>query len=454
MLLGKTFEVFVQASPLSVMLRGTLERFLDAGSVDRLFETTAEVQYTRKLAFSQCVQIMSDVVFQTVPSINAWCQESATLECSRQAVYRKIGGIEPEVSAGLVRLIADKAQSTIATSRKSPKATPPKAILRGYRVRILDGNHLPGTEHRLGVLRDHRAAALPGQALVLYDPQDDLVTDVIPCEDAYAQERSLLPPVLELLQQKDCLLADRNFCTAEFLAKIDGLEAFFVIRQHGSMKCRLLGKRREAGKDGQGRRLVEQTMELTDPKNGRVVTLRRVTIFRKAGSEALHVLTNLPKRISSLRVAEMYRKRWRIEDALQRLQGTLNSEINTLAYPKAALFGFCLGCVAYNAVSVLKAAVAATHGEKKLQTLSMYYLTLEIARITPGMEIVLPDAAWTIFRRMDDATFAATLLDLAQRLKLRKYATHKRGPKKPPTRKISGERSRHVSTARLLNNRI
>ena len=71
------------------------------------------------------------------------------------------------------------------------------AWLPGYRVKILDGNHLAGTEHRLKELRTIGAGALPGKALVVLDPQAMLVTDVFPCEDGHAQERSLLDSVLE-----------------------------------------------------------------------------------------------------------------------------------------------------------------------------------------------------------------------------------------------------------------
>ena len=44
-------------------------------------------------------------------------------------------------------------------------------------VRSLDGNHLGGTAHRLVELRTMRAAALPGQTLVVRDPELGLVTE-------------------------------------------------------------------------------------------------------------------------------------------------------------------------------------------------------------------------------------------------------------------------------------
>jgi hypothetical protein len=94
---------------------------------------------------------------------------------------------------------------------------PPPPLLPGYRVRVLDGNHLAGTEHRLVELRRYRAAALPGHALVFSDPQWDVATEVMPCEDAYTQERALLPEVVAMVAARDCIGADRNFCTTGFL---------------------------------------------------------------------------------------------------------------------------------------------------------------------------------------------------------------------------------------------
>jgi hypothetical protein len=54
----------------------------------------------------------------------------------------------------------------------------------------------------------------------------------------------------------------------------------------------------------------------------------------------------------------------------QALTETLTCEVNTLGYPKAALFGFCLALLAYNAVAVLKAAVRAVHGREQSNSIS------------------------------------------------------------------------------------
>jgi len=47
------------------------------------------------------------------------------------------------------------------------------ANLPGWQVRVLDGNHLPGSEKRLLPLRTLHGAAPPGHSLVAYVPTED-----------------------------------------------------------------------------------------------------------------------------------------------------------------------------------------------------------------------------------------------------------------------------------------
>ena len=82
--------------------------------------------------------------------------------------------------------------------------------------------------------------------------------------------------------------------------------------------------------------------------------------------------------------------------------------------------------------------------------LSMYYLTLEVAQVTRGMEIAIPEEDWRIFRNFSADEFRATLLELASQLEPERYIKHKRGPKKPQPKKTSGKRHKHLCTARVL----
>src|SRR5713101_2755898 len=182
---------------------------------------------------------MGQVVLGVQPSVHAAYQAQADqLGVSDQAIYDKLNHIELCVSAELVRDAARQAAPVIGELQAE---LPP--LVPGYRTKILDGNHLAASEHRLEELRRTWAAPLPGQTLVGLDQQLMLATEVVLCEDGHAQERSLLGQVLPLVTQDDLWMADRNFCTVDFLCGIAARGGGFVIRQHGQLKGTLVGTR-------------------------------------------------------------------------------------------------------------------------------------------------------------------------------------------------------------------
>jgi IS4 transposase len=454
MILSDIFERFARDSPLSVMAQGVLENALSPRIVDQLFEDVAERQYTRKLLFSSIVDLMSAVVCRIRPAICAAYQARAeVIEASLKAVYDKLDRTEPGLSAALVRTVAARLAPVIdAMAGGRPE------LLPGYHVKILDGNHLAGTQHRLKELRTMRAGALPGQALVVLDPRLMLATDVILCEDGHAQERSLLDQVLEAVRARDLWIEDRNFCTTGFLFGIAARAAFFVVRQHAStLHWEFAGKRRACGRTETGK-VFEQTIRATDDA-GEVLILRRVTVVldrpTRDGETELHLLTNVPAKDARAKViAELYRRRWTIETAFAELEATLEGEVNTLGYPKAALFAFCVALVAYNVLSTVKAALRAVHGEEVVaKDVSAYYVAEEVAMTHRGMLVAIPEDEWVVFREMIPVELAGVLVELAATVRLPAYRKHPRGPKKPKPKKQSGAKIKHVATAKVLANR-
>ena len=138
-----------------------------------------------------------------------------------------------------------------------------------------------------------------------------------------------------------------------------------------------------------------------------------------------------------------------METAFQHLEAYFHSEINTLGYPKAALFGFCLALVAYNMLAVVMAALRSVHGAETVdQELSLYYVANDIAQTYHGMMIAIPEEEWRIFSRMRPAEMVATLRELAQKVRLKAYRKSSRGAKKGPGRnaKVPPRRQSHVST--------
>jgi IS4 transposase len=449
-MLGTVFERFVENSPISVMVRGTLERVFGAEALNRWYERTAQKQYTRDLLFSTVYDLMSQVVFRIKPSLNAaYRDRAADVGTSIVSVYNKLNGLETHTAAELVRYSARELTPLIEQvgGERQP-------WLQGYRVKIIDGNCIEATEHRIKALRQIDAGALPGKSLVVYEPAQGLVTNVFPCEDGHAQERSMFGDVLQTVEAGDRWIEDRNFCTREVLGEIDNRGAGFIVRQHEGLPYEILSSLRDAGRIETGR-VAEQRVRVHDAQ-GNWHKFRRLRIkldeATRDGNGLLYILTNLPRlKASTKRVARLYRKRWTLETAFQHLEAYFHSEVNTLGYPKAALFGFCLALVAYNVLAVVLAALRGVHGESIVdEELSLYYVANEIAATYKGMMIAIPGPEWLAFRRMSVSEMAATLLDLARRVRLRVFRKSPRGPKKPRPKCESSTKKGHVSTAKLL----
>jgi Transposase DDE domain len=454
MLLDTIFAPFVKERPICVMARAVLERLLDAQRLDDLFARTAERQYTRELLFSSLVHLMSEVVLGVHPTVHAAYQaQKDTLGVSTTALYNKLDRVETGVSAALVHDSARLAEPVV----KALRASHPR-WLAGYQIKVLDGNHLSSTEHRLKELRSTWAAPLPGQALVVLDQQRMLITDVFLNEDGHAQERRLLTQVLQHVEEDQLWIEDRNFCTLGLMFGIARRGAAFVVRQHGQLQGELLGRATRKGTTRSGP-VYEQPLLVRDPASGETMRVRRITLKltepTRDGDTELHILSNVPlPRASAAHLARLYGKRWSIETAFFEITTTLSCEINTLGYPKAALFTFCLALLAYNAVSLIKAALRSAHGRQQVNAeVSGYYLALEISRTYDGMMIAIPAPHWALFRDLSDKAFADALHEVASSVNLSRYQKHPRGPKKKPPKRTAYQNGKHVSTAKLLAQR-
>ena len=445
-MLEEVLARFEEHAPLSVMMRLALEQAMPAGWIDEVFERTRQTQYPRELLFSTVVRLTSLVSLGLRASLHAAAKKETQLPVSIAALYDKVRRTEPAI---LSRLVQDSAQRLLPVVQ-ALGVTP---SLPGWQLRVLDGNHLPASEKRLAPLRSCRAAALPGHTLVVYDADGGLVTDIVPCEDAHAQERAVMGPLLERAQPQQLWMADRNFCTRDIMQGWHQGGAAFIVREHAKhprlteqgpwvacarVETGLLREQAICIEQGQApwRRIELQLDEPTED-----------------GDTVIRLWSNLPEQVNAQQIARLYRKRWRIEHMFQRLESVLHSEIRSLGHPRAALLGFAVAILAYNVLHLLKHSVEQAHRQDLPELdVSTYYIAVDLRAEYEGMLIVLPAQAWASWSDADPRRIADRLLELARRLNPKRLATHKRAPKvKKPKGYVDAAVARsHVSTARVL----
>lgn len=449
--LSPVLDPFVQHNPFAVSARITIDHALSSALLDELFEQNAQVQYTRTLTFSAVVEVMTAVVFRQARSVNqAYQRKIEDSGVSLVSLYNKLAGVERTTMQAFVR------QSAVRLGALVDALGPVQPWVEGLRVKILDGNYLGATDHRLAPLRATAAAALPGMSLVVYEPERRLVVDVFPEEDAYTQERTLLNEVLVTVQPGELWVGDRSFAIGSFFGGVRERKARFLLREHGANTVweRAEPRRHKIGRIETGV-VYEQCIRL-QVGEGKTMLARRITVKldqpTQDGDTELHLVTNVPRsKLEARRAAKLYRDRWLIEQVFLELTKDLRCEVNTLAYPKAALFGFCTALVGFNVLGVCKQVVAVEHGDEEAETLSSYAMVGDISSAMRAMELLVSQEQSEVWEQATAKQVARVLRKVAQGAELWRYRKAKRGPKKEKAKRKVNPKQMHVSTARLLS---
>jgi IS4 transposase len=433
------------------MTRIALDWIIEEPILNQIFDQAAFGQYTREWTLAHLVGVMTDVACGFRPSPRAAFRRRRLQEiASISSFYRQLNRMEPEVPAAVVRHTAARARELIVAAG----ALMPEPVA-GYAGRVLDGNALAGTEHRIVPLRDLGAAGLPGKILTLSEPAGGLILRAYPEEDGHAQERALLDRIEVIPGQ--LLIMDRNSCARTFLFRIERAGAFFLVRRHAqNLPFRELGPLEVVGRSATGT-VREQAIEVEDPDvPGAVHRLRRIVVQldrpTREGDTEIVLVTDLPAEVSAIDGSAAYLERWQVERHYQELTDLLHCEVPGLGYPRAALFAFCMAAVAGQALAVLQASLRAAHGAELAGEVSSFELTDQAAEVYPGMMVAVPPAHWDWVRHSTAETIAGVLIELAAGMPVHEMLRVRRGPKKPRVRpKQSGAVDRHVATKRLLD---
>ena len=441
---------FIEKNPLAVMTR-CIVGAITGDEFDTLFEVNRSRQYDSNIKFSTLAMSMAEISLGLVQNRNqAYRKFKSELQASKTAYYGKLNRCEPAVSEAVVCHSATQARRLC-----SHLDFRPWVVLPGYDCYSLDGNHLQKTEKRLTETRGLCAAPLPGTVVGRFDHQTGLFDQAYLLEDGHAQESTVLDRVLEDLKPRSLLIADRHFCIVKFLLDVAACSGFFLIRQHGRLQGKMLGRLRRIGLTGTGE-VFEQQMEISD--GDRVLVLRRVTVRLKVPTRdndtEIHLLSNVPSADADACVlADIYRKRWEIENAFHVLTMTLNCEMASNCYPRAALFQFCMALVSYNCRQVLFAALYSEHDEADVEQMSQYQVALEIVKPMEGMVTAINDEEWQRQTPHSTHGIAEFLRHVGSHVDVKSYCKSVRGPKKPKPKRKRCKAGTHVSTAKLLKAR-
>ena len=149
-------------------------------------------------------------------------------------------------------------------------------------------------------------------------------------------------------------------------------------------------------------------------------------------------------------MAELYKERWTIEIVFHELTMALRCEVQTLGYPPAALFTFCVALMLENTLAMLMGSLRSVHGDEAVDELSTDALSYELQGTYEGMMVAIPPEEWVSFGTMSLSAFVKELTSLAKRVDVVRYRKSRRGPKKPLPARGQYHNGGHASTAKIL----
>lgn len=276
----------------------------------------------RILSFPVMVAAVLTLLWRQVPSV---CELSRTLareEClwagrvkvSQQALSQRFLSFPAELFQRVLRVLLPRLQRRWATRQRPLPAAVEQARKHFRRVLIVDGSTLEALFRKLQALQELPAGSLAGKMCTVIDLASRLPRYVWFSDIAQAHDTNFLEQVLKASRPGTLWIFDRGFYDFEFFAHVIDQGAGWITRSKSNLGYRVL-------------QVLEQNDFIRDRRvsiKGCRYPLRLVEM--RFGRHWYRYLTSVvePTVLPAERVADLYRRRWRIEEAFLIVKRVLN----------------------------------------------------------------------------------------------------------------------------------
>ena len=373
-----------------------------------------------------------------------WCR---AVKVSQQALSQRFWEFPAEpferVFQDLLPVMASRWQAR--QHRPLPKSVE-QALSSFERIWIADGSTLEALFRKLKSLESAQVGQLAGKMMVVMDLVTRLPVHLWVESNPYAHDTTFGERLKAQIKPRTLLILDRGFWDFHLFEDLMTQSAAFITRLKAKAALEVL---QPLSKSPWHR---DSVVRLGKGYQGNpILTLRLIEV--RVGKQWHTYLTSVldPEVLPPGVVADLYQRRWRIETLFQVVTENFEGEIQTLGYPPAALFSFCMALVAYNLLATVKAALRAVHGAGKVEAgLSWYYLVEDVQATYRGLSIAIEPDYWQQWRDFSTPQLAHHLLELAAQVNLKTFLKQPRSPKRKKPPLIVDRNHRHLSTQRLL----
>jgi len=186
-------------------------------------------------------------------------------------------------------------------------------------ILVADGSTLESLFRKLGSLKDVSAGQLAGKMCVVIDLVRQMPVELWFSEEARAFDTRFMSDLLALIRPKTLLILDRGFYDFQFFADLIANGAAFITRLKSNAKVEVIERLTYTDT------VKDMIVRLGAGQNGApILTVRLIHV--RFGSRWYSYITSVldPEVLPPFVVADLYRRRWRIEDAFNTAKRLLN----------------------------------------------------------------------------------------------------------------------------------
>lgn len=182
-----------------------------------------------------------------------------------------------------------------------------------------DGSTLEALFRKLDSLQDTPAGHLAGKICLVIDLMRQLPVEIWFSEEARAFDTRFIPDLLGLVSEKTLLILDRGFYDFQFFADLTAKGTHFITRLKQNAKIEVVKWLTNTPN------VKDLIVHLGTGQNGAPILTVRVVEIRFERQWFRYVTSVLdPAILPPFVVADLYRRRWRIEDAFNTAKRLLN----------------------------------------------------------------------------------------------------------------------------------
>lgn len=184
---------------------------------------------------------------------------------------------------------------------------------------IVDGSTLEALFRKLKALEDAPVGQLAGKMCAVIDLATHYPVDIWFSEQARAFDTNFISNMLQRIEPRTLLLLDRGFYDFQFFADLLAKGSHFITRLKSNSKVEVLRGLSDTAT------VKDMLIHLGSGQNGTpILTLRLVKV--RFESQWYSYVTSVlnPEILPPFVVADLYRRRWRIEEAFNILKRVLN----------------------------------------------------------------------------------------------------------------------------------